>query len=197
MLALMLFQVGLALAATLVNGGFESGLTGWTCGDCETGSDYPYAGSAYALRPADDTLSQAVDLDCDSYRVFWAARQYSAGTFLADIDFATCGTDPVSYTPAEPGETWSLHYVDVDTCEGDTALSVAFSGSGANDLDAVSVTCSGAAPLDSGWEIGALSDDTPVVISPSATFGDLANFSALFAVAALLFISLLVRIFFR
>lgn len=191
-----LLLVNVALAASyLLNGGFETGsLSGWTCdGTCsaETGTD-AYAGAYYARRAADSTLTQAATVqDCaDTYRLLYAARQYSAGTYTIDAGFGDCGLTSDTYTPAEPGEGWSLHYLDIAPCDGDLDYSVEFGGTGSSELDAVSLICLGSSA--GGAAVGAytelMDDGQALAVYPTATFGDLALALGIFATVAVLII---------
>lgn len=203
-LALAALSVQAARAASyLTNGGFEAGsLTGWTCGgtcSAETGAD-AYAGSYYARRSADATLTQAqtVDTCAGTYRLIWAARQYSAGTYSIEAGFSDCDLTQDTYTPAEPGGTWSLHYLDIESCEGDLDYSVEFGGTGASELDGISLDCLGAgsvAQVEPYTE--ALDDGRTMAVYPSSTFGDLAQALGIYAqvaVSVLITIILVLRL---
>lgn len=192
-----LLVVDLALAAAyLTNGGFEAGaLTGWTCsGTCsaETAAN-AYAGSYFARRGTSSTLSQAATVpDCtEDYRLIWAARQYSAGTHTIAAGFTDCSLTNDTYTPILAGDPWSLHYLDVASCEGDLDFNVQFGGTGADELDAVSVSCLGSGGgATGGATVEAYSetmdDGRDLFVYPTATFGDLALALGIYATAAIL-----------
>lgn len=186
-LAALLVTSSAYAASMLSNGGFETGdLTDWTCDDtCSVDDAYNYAGSYHAIREADSTLTQSQTVQaCESYRLFWAARQYSAGTHAVSADFGDCDPASDTYTPIEPGEGWSLHYLDIPACEGDQDITVQFSGSGGTELDGISLDClpPQASVIEPYTEV--LDDGQTLAVYPTFSFGELAIFlAASFAVA--------------